>query len=95
MKSITVALVILFLVLQYQLWFASGGLISAWHTKSVIKKQKIIDAKYETRNKQLEANIDALKHGKNALEERARHDLGMIKKDETFYQVVKSGDNNS
>lgn len=95
MKSIIAALVVLFLVLQYQLWFASGGLLSAWSAKEEIEKQKIINARYEKRNKHLEINIKALKHGKDALEEHARNDLGMVKKDETFYQVVKSDSDNS
>lgn len=90
MKSIIAALVLLFLVLQYQLWFAKGSLMSAWHMRRDIQAQQLANNKLKNRNDQLKVDIKDLKHGKHALEERARNDLGMVKKNETFYQVVKS-----
>jgi len=95
MKSIIAALIVLFCVLQYQLWFASGGLVSAWKVRHQIEKQKRVNVQYAKRNHQIESDVKALKHGNHALEERARNDLGMVKKNEIFYQVVKSGNNNS
>lgn len=91
MKSIITGLTILFFILQYQLWFAQGSLISAHTMRQNIEKQKVINAAIKKRNDRLKADIKDLKYGKHALEERARNDLGMIKKDETLYQVVKDG----
>ncbi len=93
MKPIIAALVVLFFVLQYQLWFAKGSLFSATHMQKDIAKQRFVNAELKKRNDRLKADVKDLKHGRHALEEHARRDLGMVKKDETFYQVVNSGDN--
>lgn len=93
MKPIIAALVVLFFVLQYQLWFAKGSLFSATHMQNNIVKQRVVNAGLKKRNDRLKADVKDLKHGKYALEERARRDLGMVEKDEIFYQVVNSGDN--
>ena len=93
MKSIIAALVLLFLLLQYQLWFASGGLISAWKRRHEIEKQKVVNLHDKERNEQMKKDIKALKKDHHALEEHARNDLGMVKKDETFYQVIKHDKN--
>lgn len=93
MKSIIAGLGILFFLLQYQLWFANGSLFSALHRHRDIQKQIEINATLKKRNDRLKMDIQDLKHDEHALEEHARSDLGMIKKDETFYQVVKRGHN--
>jgi len=89
MKWLTVVLAILLLLLQYQLWFGNGGLLRSWQMEERLAQQKADNAKLEERNKALEAEVRDLKHGIEAIEERARADLGMVKKDETFYQVVE------
>ena len=89
MKAIITGLAILFVVLQYQLWFANGSLLSAWKMQRTIEKRAVENATLEKRNDRLKMDIQDLKHGQRSLEESARSDLGMIKKDETFYQVVK------
>ena len=88
MKAIITGLAVLFLVLQYQLWFAKGSLLSAWKMQQTIEKQTTENDAAKKRNNRLKTDINDLKQDKHALEARARNDLGMIKKDETFYQVV-------
>ncbi len=77
-----------FLFLQYQLWFSAGGGIAVQKKYRVIMQQKLLNQQLETRNKVLLSQIDDLKNGGALLEEHARHDLGMIKEREVFYQVV-------
>ncbi len=89
MKPIIIALVLLLFLLQYELWFANGSLLSAWRLKHSIAQQKNVNKKLKKRNMILSADIKDLKSGKQSVEEHARSDLGMIKKGETFYQVVK------
>ena len=89
MRSIVVILVTLFILLQYQLWFAAGGVMSVYHLNRNIHQQLLENTTFANRNAVLAADINDLKHGNEAIEERARNDLGMIKKGEVFYQVVK------
>jgi len=89
MKLIIIALALLFLLLQYELWFANGGLVSAWHLKHSVSQQQQANQKLKQRNQVLKADIKDLKSGNEAIEERARNDMGMVKKNETLYQVVK------
>lgn len=89
MKPIIIALAALLLLLQYELWFAQGSLLTAWYLKRNVTEQQTVNKKLEIRNTALSTDIKDLKSGKKAVEERARNDLGMVKKDETFYQVVK------
>jgi cell division protein FtsB len=89
MKSIIVALVLLLIILQYELWFAKGGLFSARNLNHSVALQQTVNAKLKKRNAALSADIKDLRSGKKSVEERARNDLGMIKKGETFYQVIK------
>ncbi len=89
MKSIVTLLIALLLVLQYHLWFGNGGLLRVWQLEQRVTQQKEENRKLDERNKALEAEVRDLKQGLDAIEERARTDIGMIKKDETFYQVVE------
>ncbi|MCW8828565.1 MAG: cell division protein FtsB [Gammaproteobacteria bacterium] len=89
MRWLTTLLFALLLVLQYQLWFGNGGLLRVWQMDARVKQQKQENSQLDERNKALEAEVRDLKQGLEALEERARSDLGMIKKDETFFQVVE------
>jgi cell division protein FtsB len=91
MKSIIIALSMLFLCLQYQLWFAKGGFLTTWHQRHELVLQQKINLDQKRRNDHVLGEIQDLKHGQEALEDHARKDLGMIKKNETFYQVVKPG----
>ena len=89
MRWFSVALLGLFLFLQYQLWFSVGGVISVRSLQQQIDQQKQKNTRFHQRNTVLVANIHDLKSGNHAVEARAREDLGMVKKGEVFYQVVK------
>lgn len=82
-------LVLLLLLLQYQLWFGEGDLHDAWTLQRQVSAQQIENAALTKRNQALAAQVQDLKRGQAAVEEQARTDLGMIKKGETFYQIVR------
>jgi cell division protein FtsB len=89
MKPLHVSLVILLIILQYQLWFGAGGLIESFRLQRSIASLQAKNGNLQNRNNILINAIGSLKHSRNAIETQARDDLGMIKKDEVFYQVVK------
>lgn len=89
MRLIVIALLVLFLGLQYEFWFAKGSVISAWKLRDHIDTQQQLNDQLKKRNEAIRADITDLKSGDKAIEERARSELGMVKKGETFYQVVK------
>jgi cell division protein FtsB len=89
MKRLAAILLVFLIVLQYHLWFGNGGLLRTWQLEARVAQQKAENAKLDERNKALEAEVRDLKQGIEAIEERARTDIGMIKKDETFFQVVE------
>lgn len=88
MKVATYALAALLLLLQYPLWFGTGGVLAIWGLHQEITAQRDENTKLAERNRALAADVIDLKDGLAAIEERARVELGMIKKGETFYQVV-------
>lgn len=88
MKLLSAVLISLFVLLQYKLWFDRHGVPEVWQLQKHMKAQNKENDLLKQRNEALTAEVDDLKHGQAALEERARTDLGMVKKDETFYQVV-------
>ena len=89
MKWLTGIFLVLLLLLQYSLWFGNGGLLRVWQLNQSVEAQKAENARLKERNEALEAEVRDLKKGLEAIEERARTDLGMIKKDETFFQVIE------
>lgn len=82
-------LVLLLLLFQYQLWFGVGDMFDAWALQRQVDVQQIENATLMKRNQALAAQVQDLKQGQAAVEEQARADLGMIKKGETFYQIVR------
>ncbi|WP_455200063.1 cell division protein FtsB [Kaarinaea lacus] len=92
MKALIAILIVLLLVLQYKLWFGDGNMREVWQLQSAIEAQQKENEKLRERNAALEAEVQDLKQGLEAIEERARSELGMIKKDETFYQIIESED---
>jgi len=75
-------------LIQYPLWFADGGFRTVIEKSKQIKIQKLINAKLKKENAALIAEVNDLKRGTKAIEERARGELGMIKKDEVFFQII-------
>ena len=88
MRIIAVILALLFFVLQYDLWLGEGSLATVWQLQQGIEQQKKENEVISQRNDSLLAEVNDLKKGDSALEERARNELGMIKKGETYIQVV-------
>ena len=88
-KIATYVLIGLLVLLQYPLWFGSGGGLAVWHLNREISTQQQENAKLKDRNEALEADVNDLKQGLDAIEERARMELGMVKKGETFFQVIE------
>jgi cell division protein FtsB len=88
MKFLAAFLVALIVVLQYPLWFGKGGWLRVRDLDRQVSAQRALNAGLKTRNDALDADVRDLKQGLEAIEERARLELGMIRKDEVFYQVV-------
>jgi len=88
MKTIIAALAVLFVLLQFKLWLGEGGMKDVWALDEAIVTQAEKNAQLKERNQTLSAEVDDLKQGLEAIEERARYDLGMIREGETFYQVI-------
>lgn len=78
------------LLLQYRLWFGGGSLREVRHLQQRLESTTQEAQKLHERNRALEAEVVDLKEGLEAVEERARQDLGMIKPDEVFIQVVEN-----
>jgi cell division protein FtsB len=91
MKALSVALAALIVLIQYPLWFGKGSWMRVWDVDRQIKTQRDKNARLQTRNVVLEAEVRDLKQGYDAVEERARSELGMIKQDEVFFQVLEPG----
>jgi cell division protein FtsB len=83
-KSLITALFILFVVLQYKLWFDLDGICNVWRLRTAINQQLQTNLTLKNQNSILKADVGSLKNGQDAIEERARNDLGMIKKGEIF-----------
>ena len=88
LRILVIVLLVIGAVLQYRLWFGNGGLHEVWTLRAQIEAQKHENEQLRERNKALVAEVQDLKKGTSAVEERARTDLGMVGKGETFYQVV-------
>jgi cell division protein FtsB len=83
------ALIAALAILQYRLWFESGGIRDVIRLKSTLSQQEGENEKLRKRNNDLLAQIQRLQNSQDTAESRARSELGMIKKGETFYQVVR------
>ena len=88
MRVLSYALVALLLGLQYPLWLGKGGWLRVWELERQLAQSREGTARLKARNDALEAEVVDLKEGVEAIEERARTELGMIRRDEVFYQVV-------
>jgi cell division protein FtsB len=77
------------ITLQLTLWFGDDSLAEVWQLRQQINAQKDENKQLQERNAALEAEVQDLKQGLAAIEERARNELGMVKKDETFFQLVE------
>jgi len=78
---------LLILALQYPLWLGKGGWLRVRELNAQVEAQKVVNAGLKERNAALDAEVRDLKQGTEAIEERARSELGMIRQDEIFFQL--------
>ncbi|WP_305802440.1 cell division protein FtsB [Thiolapillus sp.] len=88
-RLLFVILLAMFVVLQYRLWVGQGSMAEVYRLQQQIDRQKQQLAEMKERNVRLRAEVQSLKTGLEAVEARARTDLGMIKEGETFFQVIE------
>lgn len=88
MRILAAILAACILALQYPLWVGKGGWMRVWDLDRQVAAQKDANSRLEARNAVLDAEVRDLKQGTDAIEERARFELGMIKQDEIFFQIV-------
>ena len=84
-------LALLLAFLQYKLWLGSGGQREGAALRAQVARQEAENLKLQQRNEALKAEVEDLKSGEAAVEERARSELGMVKPGETFYRVIEDG----
>ena len=89
MRAVTLILAVLLLLLQYPLWIGKGSWLKVWDLNRQLEAQQQVNRQTQARNALLDAEVRDLKQGTAAIEERARSELGMIKRDEVFYQLVE------
>jgi len=87
-RALTYAFIALLVLIQYPLWLGKGGWLRVWELDRQVEGQKNITAGLKRRNAGMEAEVRDLKNGVGAVEERARFELGMVKEDEIFFQVL-------
>ena len=95
MKIIAFVLLVLLIWLQYKIWLQDGGIPEVIQLQQEIEVVKTEVQKLQDRNSSLDAEVKDLKKGLDAIEERARSEMGMIKEGEVYYQVIESEKNKS
>lgn len=88
MRLLIAILVLLLFTLQLTLWFGEGSLSEVWQLRQQVERQQLDNQLLRERNAALEAEVRDLKQGLDAIEERARNELGMVKQGERFYQII-------
>jgi len=91
MRWLAIIFAVLIVALQYPMWLGKGGWLQVRETDRQIVLQREANAKLKARNDALDADVRDLKTGSEAIEERARSELGMIRSDEVFFQVQPAG----
>jgi cell division protein FtsB len=89
MRFLPHTLIALIIAIQYPLWIGKGSWLRVWEVNKQLTEQKQKNATLAQRNAGLDADVRDLKEGLTAVEERARVELGMIKPNETYYQVIE------
>jgi cell division protein FtsB len=89
MKFLTASLFLLIALLQYPLWFGKSSWIKVWQVEQEVITARKSNLALQNRNNMLDAEVNDLKQGLEAIEERARSDLGMTKQDEILFQIIK------
>lgn len=95
MRWLLAVLVLLFILLQCRLWFGEGSFAQKVELQRALEEKEHANAEAAARNDAIAREVQALKQGLEAVEERARNDLGMIKDGETFYMVIEKNQESS
>ncbi|CAM3709944.1 cell division protein FtsB [Rheinheimera salexigens] len=93
MRLFTVLLLVLLGLSQYRLWFGQHSITDYWRKQDEIRTQLLSNQELEKRNRLLKADVTDLQQGLDAIEERARNELGLIKQDEVFFRLFSQSDN--
>lgn len=88
MRLLTLALLVLFAILQHRLWFGQHSVSDYLQRKSELAQQQLTNEELAKRNRLLLADVNDLRQGLEAIEERARNELGLIRDDEVFFRLV-------
>lgn len=88
MRTVTLILFVFLILLQFKLWFGEGGFREVARLETRVEQQRQQNTDLLQRNAQLQAEVEDLRERLEAVEERARNELGLVKPDEQFYQVV-------
>jgi cell division protein FtsB len=89
-RIVAVILAALLVAIQWPLWFGKGGWLRVSELERQLAAQRTVNAGLGERNAQLAAEVASLREGREAIEERARHDLNMVREGETFFQLIGS-----
>lgn len=90
MRWLTLVLATLIISLQWPLWFGKGSWLRVWQLDKQLQQQRATTQKLVARNAALDAEVRDLKQGTDAIEERARNELGMTRDGEVFFQILDS-----
>ena len=88
-RLVPIVLIALLAIMQAQLWFGRGGVPSVAELERELQQQKVANEEARRKIEQLSAEVSDLKEGQNMVEERARHELGMVKPNEIYVQIAK------
>ncbi len=94
-RLLALVLLVLLILLQIRLWNGEGSWRATQELRAQVEQQRAENARLKARNDALSAEVEDLKSGETAVEERARSELGMVKPGETFYRVVEPVDPNA
>ena len=92
MKILAGILAALILAIQFPLWLGKGGWLRVWEIDQQLAGQRDRNGRLEARNAGVAAEVRDLKQGRDAIEERARYELGLVRPDEVFFQIVEKKD---
>ena len=90
MRLLSLILAAAIVLIQYPLWLGKGSWLRVWEVDQQIRAQHATNQRLQARNSALDAEVRDLKQGLDAIEERARSELGMVKHDEIFFQLLDS-----
>ncbi|MFC4158199.1 cell division protein FtsB [Chitinimonas lacunae] len=91
MRLLSLLLATLIVLTQWPLWIGKGSWLKVWQIEAQVAQQKLQNEQLQARNAALDAEVKDLKNGTAAIEERARSELGMVRDDEVFFQLLDVG----